>query len=53
MDGQLQTDALVPSAYEQMLGGLAKQLHSSAFCADQDLGHMEEHLLRGGQELFR
>jgi len=52
-DGHLQTEALVPSDYEQRLGGLAKELHSSAFCADQDLGHMEEHLLRGGQELFR
>jgi len=53
LDGHLQREALVPSDYERRLGGLAKQLRSSVFCADQDLGHMEEHLLRGGQELFR
>jgi hypothetical protein len=28
-------------------------MHDSAYCADEDLGHMEEKLLRGGHEVFR
>ena len=28
-------------------------MQGSALSAHQDLGHMEEHLLRGGQEIFR
>jgi len=49
----LQEEALLPAECEQLLAGLAIQVQSSAVCADQDLGHMEEHLLRGGHELFR
>lgn len=49
----LKYEALLPSDCERLLGGLAVQMQSSAVCADQDLGHMEEHLLRGGHELFR
>jgi hypothetical protein len=49
----LQEEALLPAECEQLLAGLAIQVQSCAVCADQDLGHMEEHLLRGGHELFR
>ena len=46
-------EALLPAEPERLLCGLAKPMHDSALCADQDLGHMEEHLLRGGHEVFR
>ncbi|HEX3719147.1 MAG TPA: hypothetical protein VH595_14415, partial [Verrucomicrobiae bacterium] len=46
-------EALLPAQPERLLGGLAGQMHNSALCADQDLGHMEEQLLRGGHEVFR
>ncbi len=49
----LEFEALLPADQERLLCGLAGQLHGSALCADQDLGHMEEELLRGGHELFR
>lgn len=49
----LQEEALLPADCERLLAGLAIQVRSSAVCADQDLGHLEEHLLRGGHELFR
>lgn len=46
-------EALLPVDREQLLCGLAGRLHDSAMCLDQDLGHMEESLLHGGQELLR
>jgi hypothetical protein len=46
-------EALLPGESERLLCGLAGQIHDSALCADQDLGHMEERLLRGGHEMFR
>src|SRR5208283_2296297 len=49
----LKDEALLPADCERLLAGLAIQVQSSAVCADQDLGHLEEHLLRGGHELFR
>jgi hypothetical protein len=50
-DHELET--LLPAEPERLLCGLAGQMHDSALCADQDLGHMEEQLLRGGHEVFR
>jgi len=52
-DSHLATEALLPADHERLLGGLAGKMHGSALCADQDLGHMEEHLLRSGHEMFR
>ena len=49
----LELEALLPGEPERLLRGLAGQMHGSALCADQDLGHMEEQLLRGGHEVFR
>jgi hypothetical protein len=49
----LESETLLPAESERLLRGLAGQMHGSAFCADQDLGHMEEQLLRGGHEVFR
>jgi hypothetical protein len=49
----VELEALLPAQPERLLLGLAERLHDSAACADQDLGHLEEQLLRGGQELFR
>jgi hypothetical protein len=46
-------EAILPVEREQLLNGLARGLHGSAMCAEENLGHMEEHLMRGGQELFR
>lgn len=46
-------EALLPAQPEKLLCGLAGQLQHSALCAGEDLGHMEEDLLRGGHELFR
>ena len=42
-----------PAGREALLQGLGRQLHRSLGAADQNLGHLEEQLLRGGQELFR
>jgi hypothetical protein len=44
---------LLPPGREALLQGLGRQLHQSLCAADQNLGHLEEQLLRGGQELFR
>ena len=44
---------LLPPQREHLLRGLAGQLHGSACAAGQNLGHLEEALLRGGPELFR
>jgi len=49
----LDFEALLPVDSQRLLGSLAGQMHGSAVCAEEDLGHMEEHLLRGGHELFR
>jgi len=46
-------ETLLPAARESLLLGLASQLHRSLGAADQNLGHLEEQLLRGGHELFR
>ena len=48
----LEMGAMLPDDTKRLLGGLAGQMQSSALCADQDLGHMEEHLLRGGNEIL-
>jgi Uncharacterised protein family (UPF0236) len=50
-DGEL--EPLLPAHAERLLRGLASQLHGSALCAGEHLGHMEEELLRGGHEFFR
>jgi hypothetical protein len=46
-------ESLLPAHPEQLLCGLAGQLHQSALRAGEHLGHMEEDLLRGGHEVFR
>ena len=46
-------EALLPAEREDLLLGLAGKLHRSLCAADQNLGHLEEQLLRGGHELFR
>jgi hypothetical protein len=43
----------LPAQRESLLRGLAGQLQHSTRAADQNLGHLEEQLLRGGHELFR
>ena len=43
----------LPAPRESLLRGLAGQLRTSTRAADQNLGHLEEQLLRGGHELFR
>ena len=43
----------LPPPRESLLRGLAGQLQASTRAADQNLGHLEEQLLRGGHELFR
>jgi hypothetical protein len=49
----VELETLLPAQAERLLCGLAGQMHDSAHCADEDLGHMEEKLLRGGHEVFR
>src|SRR5271156_3447722 len=49
----LALEALLPAQSERLLCELAGPMRDSALCADQDLGHMEERLLRGGHEVFR
>lgn len=43
----------LPLQRESLLRALAGQLRASTRAADQNLGHLEEQLLRAGQELFR
>jgi hypothetical protein len=50
---QAQPESLLPADREQVLVGLAGRVHQSLCSADQNLGHMEEELLRGSHELFR
>lgn len=45
--------SLLPADREPLLLGLAGRVHKSLCSADQNLGHLEEELLRGSQELFR
>lgn len=46
-------ESFLPPQREHLLRGLARQLQTSTRAAGQNLGHLEEQLLRGGQELFR
>ena len=43
----------MPAQRESLLRGLVGQLQASTRAADQNLGHLEEQLLRNGHELFR
>ena len=45
--------ALLPAEPGQVLLGVARRIYESACAADQNLGHLEEELLRGGHEVFR
>ena len=45
--------ALLPAQPETLLLGLAGRVRASVCAADQNLGHLEEELLRGGHEVFR
>jgi hypothetical protein len=45
--------ALLPEQPEGLLFGLAQRIRDSVCAADQNLGHLEEALLRGGHEVFR
>ena len=45
--------ALLPAGREDLLVSLAGKLQHSLGAADENLGHLEEQLLRGGHELFR
>ena len=44
---------LLPSNAESLLLKLAGRLQPSLCAADENLGHLEEQLLRGGHEVFR
>lgn len=46
-------ERLLPAGREALLRGLGRHLHESLCAADQNLGHLEEQLLREGHELFR
>jgi len=46
-------ESFLPAQRESLLRGLAGQLQASTRAAGQNLGHLEETLLRGGHELFR
>lgn len=46
-------EVLLPPTREALLLGLAGKLQRCLCAADENLGHLEEHLLRGGHELFR
>lgn len=46
-------ECLLPSQRERLLLGLAGKLQTSVWAAQENLGHLEEELLHGGQELFR
>lgn len=45
--------SLVPQNAQHLLLNLAGKLHHSLCAADENLGHLEEQLLRGGHEVFR
>jgi len=44
--------ALLPPQAQALLLGMAKRVHDSVCAADENLGHLEEELLRGNQELL-
>ena len=44
---------LLPQQADALLLKLAQRLRGSACAADQNLGHLEEELLRGSHEVFR
>jgi len=44
---------LLPADFKSLLMGLAGKLYDSLCAADENLGHLEEELLRGGHEVFR
>ena len=44
--------ALLPAELERLRLGLAGKLHDSLGAADENLGHLEEQLLRGGHNFF-
>jgi hypothetical protein len=46
-------ESLLPADREAVLLGLVGRVHRSLCMADQNLGHLEEELLRGSHELFR
>lgn len=46
-------ETLLPADPKGLLMGLAGKLHDSLRAADENLGHLEEQLLRGGHEVFR
>ena len=46
-------ESLLPVDASSLLRRVAVRLHHSVCAADQNLGHLEEELLRGGQEIFR
>src|SRR5262249_26369471 len=46
-------ETLLPSDFEGLLMGLAGKLYNSLDAPHENLGHLEEQLLRGGQEVFR
>lgn len=46
-------ETLLPADSKGLLMGLASKLHDSLQAADENLGHLEEQLLRGGHEVFR
>lgn len=48
-----QPESLLPADREEVLLSLVGRVHQSLCAADQNLGHMEEELLRGSHELFR
>ncbi|MBI5766634.1 MAG: ISKra4 family transposase [Verrucomicrobia bacterium] len=48
-----EVEALLPEQREAQLMGLAKQMQRCVSSAEENLGHLEEQLLRGGHELMR
>jgi Uncharacterised protein family (UPF0236) len=46
-------ETLLPADFEGLLMGLAGKLYNSLDAPDENLGHLEEQLLRGGHEVFR
>jgi hypothetical protein len=45
--------ALLPQNPQRRLLNLARKFHPSLCAADENLGHLEEQLLRGGHKVFR
>lgn len=53
LDERNDLEALLPADRERLLLSLAGRVRRSVWAADQNLGHLEEDLLHGGQELLR